>query len=453
MTRDQARDRLMDYAYGELSRGEAEAFEEVLREDPELRHELDAIRLVREASAGLQRPELPAMARHRILLAARAESHKRAILRRWEGLQRLFLSPVFLGAAAVIVAVGVGVHLILTQGTEDSWSRIDREQRVAVLSQGEPSPAEGAAVSPAAPGPAAEEEALGKAASAEMASTLATAAPADRTAEEKVLATVAPARGAKARPAKEMAGRTRAATGDDGVAGILGGAPQAGAWGAGGLKGGGGGVATGSGAGIGSTGYGRAAPAREQVAPRPMAKAEAPGPAPTAAPREAATVPLGETGAYQMLDSPDGDRKAAAQDESLPARKTAERGDARRKTAAREDSGRFAAPPPAAASAPEPSSNGAESASTTAARVPAESPADLVDLARELRAAGYLVDALAAYRRALTAGPTGDLLADALAEAAEVARELGQNAQADAFLSRLEKLPGGVERAAKIRSR
>ena len=48
---------------------------------------------------------------------------------------------------------------------------------------------------------------------------------------------------------------------------------------------------------------------------------------------------------------------------------------------------------------------------------------------------------------------SGDLLADALAEAAEVAKELGRNAQADAFLSRLEKLPGGAERAAKIRAK
>ena len=276
MTREQARERLLDYAYGEMLPGEAAAFEEVLRADPELQGELEAVRLVREASAGLRQPELPSRVRQRILLAARAESRKRAILRHWEGLQRLFLSPVFLGTAAVIAAVGVGVHLILTQGTEDPWSRIDREQRVAVLSQGEPAPIEGAAVPSAAPGAEEEEEAAGKAVAPEMTATRAPAAPADRTGGEKAFATVAPVRDSKARPAKEMAGRTRAAGGDTAGAGALGGVLGEQAWGSGGLKGGGGGVATGAGAGIGSTGYGKAAPpAREPVASRPMAKAAA----------------------------------------------------------------------------------------------------------------------------------------------------------------------------------
>jgi hypothetical protein len=134
-------------------------------------------------------------------------------------------------------------------------------------------------------------------------------------------------------------------------------------------------------------------------------------------------------------------RKPAKQEQNGVHRREA----ASRETAESEDRGRFAAPPAGPAPKVTASSPAADGAPTEGA--------DRVAEARDQRADGRLPEALAAYRRALAAGLSGDLLIDALAEAAEVAQALGRAAEADGYLARLERLPGGSARAATIRAK
>ncbi len=431
MTREQARERVLDYAYGELSATEAEAFEAILREDPELRAELEAVTEVQQAASGLERPELPPAARNRILLAARRESHRRVMARRWEALQKLFLSPVLLGATAVIAAVGVGLHLIITQGTDDSWTRADREARLAV-------------VAPAAPAPAASNPPGGEEPAYED-------APADAGAR-----TVA-----EAAAPKPLQGPHAAVAAASAGVGRLGGAKAKGMSNApapraraealadmeGGLTGGGGYGAVGSGAVMGAGGHRVAGDAAAVDDLGSASKAVATG--------KAARMSEEQTLRSQVVQ-----REKAAP--------------------AKEERSRFAEPPPSRSPDPPPMSSAMAvlsappepSAAAAPSKVPARSPVaamavpsgaaradeaagpfDRVAEARDLRSSGRLPEALATYRRALAAGPSGDLLADALSEAAEVAKALGRASEADGYLARLERLPGGPARAAKIRAK
>jgi tetratricopeptide (TPR) repeat protein len=77
--------------------------------------------------------------------------------------------------------------------------------------------------------------------------------------------------------------------------------------------------------------------------------------------------------------------------------------------------------------------------------------AGLLKEARDERAAGRLPDALALCRAALAAGPSDNLLADILAEAAQLALAISRHDEAEGYLTRLERLPGGADRAGKIR--
>jgi hypothetical protein len=83
----------------------------------------------------------------------------------------------------------------------------------------------------------------------------------------------------------------------------------------------------------------------------------------------------------------------------------------------------------------------------------APDPADLLAEARAARGQGRLADALSLCRRALAPGPTGGLLFDLLAEAAELALSLSRDDEARGYLDRLERLPGGADRARAIRDR
>ncbi len=150
MTSDEARGRVLDFVYGEMSPDEAARFEALLASDEALRAEVEAVRAVREAAAGLGAVPLPVDVRVRLLREAERTARKRAgtVPVFWSLLERFLLSPAFTGAMVVVVAVGVGVHLLLEMGTEDRPSRIERAERVAV-SRSEP--AEEKAEVPVAP--------------------------------------------------------------------------------------------------------------------------------------------------------------------------------------------------------------------------------------------------------------------------------------------------------------
>lgn len=141
MTSDEARGRVLDYAYGEMSPDEAARFEALLASDPALQAEVEAVRAVREAASGLAAVPLPVDVRVRLLREAERYARKRAktVPVFWSFLERFLLSPAFTGAMVVVVALGVGVHLLLETGTEDRLSRIERAERAAVS---EPGPAE-----------------------------------------------------------------------------------------------------------------------------------------------------------------------------------------------------------------------------------------------------------------------------------------------------------------------
>ncbi len=154
MTSDEARGRVLEYAYGEMSPDEVARFEAVLAGDEALRAEVEAVRAVREAASRLTAVPLPVDVRVRLLREAERYARRRAgtVPVFWSFLERFLLSPAFAGALVVVVAVGVGVHLLLEVGTEDRLIRIERAERAAVS---ESAPAEARA------GPAGERDRAG----------------------------------------------------------------------------------------------------------------------------------------------------------------------------------------------------------------------------------------------------------------------------------------------------
>jgi hypothetical protein len=137
MTQAQARQRLLDYVYGEMTPGDCVAFEGFAREDPELQAELDDVAFVRRAIAGLlEARELPATARRRILAAAHRATWQRAWARWWVAVRASLLTPAFLGTAAVVVAVGLAVPWIREQGRVPLGAPTDTESQTGVPTPG-----------------------------------------------------------------------------------------------------------------------------------------------------------------------------------------------------------------------------------------------------------------------------------------------------------------------------
>lgn len=134
MTPEEAKGRVLDYAYGEMSPDEAARFEALMASDPILRAEVEAVRGVREAASRLAAVPMPGDVRVRLLREAERYARKRAGRHPvfWSLLERFLLSPAFTGAMVVVVAVGIGVHLLLEMGTEDRLTRIERAERVAL---------------------------------------------------------------------------------------------------------------------------------------------------------------------------------------------------------------------------------------------------------------------------------------------------------------------------------
>ena len=134
MTIEEARQRVLDFVYGEMSAQEAQEFQSLLARDGALQAEVDSVRAVRAAASGLGSVEMPASVRRRLLAEARRAVRARAVegARSWSFLERFFLSPAFSGALVVAVAVGVGIQLLMEVGTEDRWVRLERAERAAV---------------------------------------------------------------------------------------------------------------------------------------------------------------------------------------------------------------------------------------------------------------------------------------------------------------------------------
>lgn len=151
MTLDEARERVLDYAYGEMSPDEATRFEALLKQDKALQAELEAVRAVRDAATGFVPLTLPADVRGRLLREAEHFARKRAAGNAgvWSFLERFLLSPAFTGAIVVTVALGVGFHLLIEMETEDRLTRIERAERAAVsLSEPVSGPASSEAAKP-----------------------------------------------------------------------------------------------------------------------------------------------------------------------------------------------------------------------------------------------------------------------------------------------------------------
>lgn len=406
MTRQQALDRLPDYAYDEMSAEDVEAFEILLREDPELRAALDEIRFVRGVVARVPVPELPSAVRRSILDAAEGAALRQSWAARWERVQAFMRAPAFLGAAAVIVAAGVGIQVLIQDGPLQ-MRRVERSGAEV----GAPAPMG------AAPGELALEDIEGT-------SPVGTASVAvDEVGEVATVGGLASAQEAPVAIVEESD------------------------------------AASASAGAIADGGARRADRARAVAAGRTKAT-----PSPASVPRRArgqkgwledgggvatGQAAPGDSRDFQTLAerSPGPDRTAGAirpqaSLSSEAAEAAVPRGEA---------SSGFAAPPPTRAASK--AATTAPDADAEVAGVSAPGAVDLLDAARQARASGDLGGALALCRRALAARPSGRVLGDVLAEAAEVALLLGRHEEAERHLERLERLPGGRDRAATIRDR
>jgi len=403
MNREAATARVLEYVYGEMTPDEAEAFEKVLAADADLAAEVEALRSVRKAASGLPRVHLPSEARRRILRAA--HNHARMASRAFDFagfLERLVLSPGFSGALVVVVALGVGTHLVMYGGIDQEPSLTELEARSA-----------------------SREIAADKRPTAVAETREVAAAPADEPSGGVPQAGTAQA----PEPGKPGPKRSRASAFadllDTRAAGAKGGEADGFANAPAGLgiigmgRGGGGAGGMGGGA-LGKSDAGPAA--RAPDAPRPVVAAEKASPAPK---------PADSDRSY------DEERAEASRDD-------AGHGKAKKKA----ESPMAAAPSPAPASAPASSGKPAASTATADATLAFETasegePTDargLLAAARKQRAAGRDVAALDLYGRAIAAGLAGRDLETALAEAAALARKLGRTALATAYEERLQSL-------------
>lgn len=405
MNRDAATARVLDYVYGEMTPDEAEAFETVLAADAELAAEVEALRGLRKAASGLPSVHLPAEARRRILRAA--HTHARMASRAFDFagfLERLILSPGFSGALVVLVALGVGTHLLMYGGmdheptlTEIEVRSVAREMATARKTT---AVAETREVAEAASRPA---EPVAQAGASE--------APApERTAPRRPRVATAAA------DLLDTGGSGRFASSPSGL-GILG-------------VGKGGGGMGGGGAGIGASGgLGSRSSASAQDGVRPtFATSTVTDSVPASGSKPADGGPsAGERSASASRDDSSGKDKKKA--EAMPVA--------------------TAAPSPPAA--PAGKSFAAEEAGDAPVANKADADGELQDArgilakARQLRSAGKDVAALDAYGRAIASGLTGKDLEAALVEAAALARRLGREALANAYE---ERLSSGKKQAA-----
>lgn len=134
MTPEEARQRVLDFVYGEMSPDEAARFQTLVANDASLRAEVEAVQAIRDAASEYMRMPLPVDVRAHLLREAARYARKRAGTEPafWSFLERFLLSPAFTGVLVVVVALGAGVHLLLEMGPEDRLTRIERMERVAV---------------------------------------------------------------------------------------------------------------------------------------------------------------------------------------------------------------------------------------------------------------------------------------------------------------------------------
>ena len=431
MTREEAAGKVLEYVYGEMPEDVAREFERILARDAELAAEVDGVRLVRSAAAALKPVELPKDVRRRVMLHAK----RRIAMRRkdsvgvFEALERFFLSPSFSGGLALVLALGVGVHILMREGTEDRLTRLEQGERAGAMR---------APASEAVP----------------VATPVLAAVPVLEGKQEEPEDRVAG--GAKKRAETRVTERLSGAT----VHGILGGdargdgaaarllappakpAPKADPWGYGGLgTSSADGYFTGGGSGAGKVGVAeKAAKAEGGVAGGERGRFSTPPPGDYR--RDEMAGPSARDGDEESVQVHPG----VAQGPALPV--------ATKAPAA-------VAPPPPAPSAPVPEQSRVSVSEVRAADVPAkadkvakeeaERPKDVSEdkkgkeasplaEARRLKADGNLAAALAAYQKALAGGLGGAVLKQALVEAADVADRLGRTEAATALRKRLAEI-------------
>jgi hypothetical protein len=423
MNRDEARDRILDYAYGEMSDKDRADFEAILAQDNELQREVASIGEIRDAVRGLPQVPLPEDVRQRILDAAheRVEASRQTARPILEALRDFFLSPALLGTLAVLIAVGVGMDLVLDHGTEDRLDRLDREEHVAVMKAREPamipaerSPGQAMAVveSPEREEAGPKEEAEFEGSTQVDSRAVAPSALAKGDMDEAV-----PRTGRRpARPRMRSDALVKGSTGrlqepGDG-AGAEGMDASAGASQDGNFGGAGGLISGGASGRAGTAGILQTSPSKAAKSAAAVDGSEAPS-----------------DGSREDV------RDARTREQSLTSLMAGETSSKAKKAAG------YGTDKPAADRAPV----AAESISVDSVEESADlSKADssteyrrLLARARSLRDRGLPRDALAVYRRILAGSPPADLLHEALKEAADVAEGLGLTNEARDYRNRL----------------
>ena len=115
MTREEARELLLDYLYGELDPERVREFERILATDEELRRELEGLRLVRAQARRLRTARLSSRAKRRIMDLARRHSP----VPDKTGVARFVLSPVVAGGLAMVLVL-VGAYVLFRPGPQQS---------------------------------------------------------------------------------------------------------------------------------------------------------------------------------------------------------------------------------------------------------------------------------------------------------------------------------------------
>lgn len=441
MTREEAKSLVLDYVYGELPEDRRAEFESILQDDPELRTEVDSIRVVREATASLEPVHLPQEVRKSLMKAASRRIAEREALDSniLTLIERFFLSPSFAGSLVVLVALGVGIHLILETGLDDRIARLERGEKAAVhrnMPESEPGPS-GPPLpdSPSLATGAVAEVVSKETAPRKLVSSVAAEAKleGDKPALQPTVATPARKKGPATRGQGDASRRYATATATDRSAVSpklrvkAGGKPDSSL----GFIGTG---STGSSAkgGGDSAGYGRIAAKSRPAAARPEPSKAAP-----------------PTASGKWAEAPTADNNVTL---GLVSAKVPSEGIARSK---------------AGRDPPEDSRNGDSLAEERSVEQREEESLDgdrnldmdtekdkrgirELDRARELRSGGDLEDALSSYLKALSRGLEGRELEDALYEAAEVALRLGRTDAARKLVDRLSRKAGNEERARKL---
>lgn len=133
MTPEEARSRLLDYVYGEMSPQEATEFEGLIAIDPVLKAEVESFMEVRSVVSKAHPMELPVEIREHIMRAARRAIRGEQRFISW--LERIFMSPAISVGVMVVLVAGVGIHM---SGNWSDSALVEHEMRLERASAPEP---------------------------------------------------------------------------------------------------------------------------------------------------------------------------------------------------------------------------------------------------------------------------------------------------------------------------